>query len=131
MRVTAQTYISLKSTQKLFYLADPGSSPKKLTHFNEELSSIHFGRQETLSWKSDEFTTNGILTFPPDFDPAKKYPLVLEIHGGPRSASKESFNASVELKAAQGYIVFQPNIRGSDHMGYRFSEAITCWVVEG
>ena len=122
---------SPQSPQELFYLADPGSSPKKLTHFNEELSSIHFGKQETVSWKSDEFTPNGILTFPPDFDPAKKYPLVLEIHGGPRSASKESFNASVQLKAARGYIVFQPNYRGNDNMGYRFSEAINGQVGEG
>jgi dipeptidyl aminopeptidase/acylaminoacyl peptidase len=78
----------------------------------------------TFTWKSDEFTPNGILTFPPDFDPTKKYPLVLEPHGGPRSTSKELFNSSAQLKAAHGYIVFQPNYRGSDNMGYRFSEAI-------
>lgn len=52
-------------------------------------------------------------------------------HCGPISPSKESFTASMQLKAAQGYIVFQPNNRGSDHMGYRFSEAINGWVGEG
>ena len=86
---------------------------------------------ETFSWKSDEFTPNGILTFPPDFDPAKKYPLVLEIHGGPRSTSKELFNSSTQLEAAHGYIVFQPNYRGSDNMGYRLSEAINGNAGEG
>ncbi|MBS1574609.1 MAG: S9 family peptidase [Bacteroidetes bacterium] len=113
-----------KSPQELYILETPESTPKKLTNFNDEVRSISLGKQETFIWKSDEFTPNGILTFPPDFDPAKKYPLVLEIHGGPRSTSKESFNSSAQLKAAHGYIVFQPNYRGSDNMGYRFSEAI-------
>ena len=89
------------------------------------------GKQETFSWKSDEFTPNGILTFPPNFDPSIKYPLVVEPHGGPRSTSKESFNSSVQLKAARGYIVFQPNYRGSDNMGSRFSEAINGDAGEG
>ena len=122
---------SPQSPQELYYLPNAESSPKKITNFNEEVKSISFGKQETFSWKSDEFTPNGILTFPPDFDSTKKYPLVLEIHGGPRSTSKESFNPSVQLKAAQGYIVFQPNYRGSDNMGYRFSESINGDAGEG
>ena len=122
---------SPESPQELYYLTNAESSPKKLTTFNEEVKSINFGKQETFSWKSDEFTPNGILTFPPDFDPAKKYPLVLEIHGGPRSSSKEMFNLSTQLKAAHGYIVFQPNYRGSDNMGYDFSESINGQVGEG
>ncbi len=115
---------SPKSPQELYLLETPESIPKKLTNFNDEVRNIGLGKQETFSWKSDEFIPNGILTFPPDFDPVKKYPLVLEIHGGPRSTSKESFNASTQLKAAHGYIVFQPNYRGSNNMGYRFSESI-------
>jgi len=122
---------SAQSPQELYYLTNAESSPKKLTNFNEEVKSVNFGKQETFSWKSDEFTPNGILTFPPEFDPAKKYPLVLEIHGGPRSTSKELFNSSTQLKAAHGYIVFQPNYRGSDNMGYRFSEVINGNVGEG
>ena len=66
----------------------------------------------------------------PDFDP-KNIPWFWISTGGPRSASKESFNASVQLKVAQGYIVFQPDYCGSDNMGYRFSEAINSRVGEG
>lgn len=113
-----------QSPQELYYMASPEAAPKQLTNFHQEMKSVRFGKVETFSWKSDEFTPNGILTFPPDFDPAKKYPLVLEPHGGPRSTSKEAFNPSTQLKAAHGYIVFQPNYRGSDNMGYRFSESI-------
>ena len=120
-----------QSPQELYYMAHPEATPKQLTNFHQEIRSIRFGKVETFSWKSDEFTPNGILTFPPDFDPTKKYPLVLEPHGGPRSTSKESFNASTQLKAAHGYIVFQPNYRGSDNMGYRFSEAINGDAGEG
>jgi dipeptidyl aminopeptidase/acylaminoacyl peptidase len=122
---------SPKSPQELYLLATPESSPKKLTNLNDEVRNMSLGKQETFSWKSDEFTPNGILTFPPDFDPNKKYPLVIEPHGGPRSTSKESFNTSTQLKAAHGYIVFQPNYRGSDNMGYRFSEAINGDAGEG
>ena len=122
---------SSQSPQELYLLATPESTPKKLTDYNAEIRNIVLGKQETFTWKSDEFTPNGILTFPPDFDPAKKYPLVIEPHGGPRSTSKEFFNASVQLKAAHGYIVFQPNYRGSDNMGYRFSEAINGDAGEG
>ncbi len=113
-----------QSPQELYFMANPESAPKQLTNFHQEIKSVRFGKVETFTWKSDEFTPNGILTFPPDFDPAKKYPLVVEPHGGPRSTSKESFNPSTQLKAAHGYIVFQPNYRGSDNMGYRFSESI-------
>lgn len=120
-----------QSPPELYILDTPESAPRKLTDFHAGLGAIQFGRQETISWKSDGFTPNGILTFPPDFDPAKKYPLVVEPHGGPRSTSKEVFNPSVQLKAARGYIVFQPNYRGSDNMGYRFSEAINGDAGEG
>jgi dipeptidyl aminopeptidase/acylaminoacyl peptidase len=120
-----------QSPNELYYLTNPEAKPKQLTHFNKEMEAFTFGKQETISWKSDEFTPNGILTFPPDFDPAKKYPLVLEIHGGPRSTSKEKFSYATQLKAAQGYIVFQPNYRGSDNMGYAFSESIGGDMGEG
>jgi len=115
---------SPQTPEELYYLSGADATPVQLTKFNEHTNEIRFGKQETFNWKSDGFNPNGILTYPPDFDPAKKYPLVLEIHGGPRSASNEWFLASVQLKAASGYIVFQPNFRGSDNMGFKFSEAI-------
>ncbi len=120
-----------QSPNELYYFSNPDDAPKQLTHFNKEMEAFTFGKQETVSWKSDQFTPSGILTFPPDFDPTKKYPLVVEPHGGPRAASKESFSINSQVKAAQGYIVFQPNYRGSDNMGYGFSEAINGDAGEG
>jgi dipeptidyl aminopeptidase/acylaminoacyl peptidase len=120
-----------QSPQELYFMASPDAAPKQLTNLHRELQTITFGKQETFTWKSDEFTPNGVLTFPPDFNPSKKYPLVVAPHGGPRASSIESFNSSIQLRAAHGYIVFQPNFRGSDNMGYRFSEAINGDAGEG
>ena len=120
-----------QSPQELYFMSSPESAPKQLTNFHQEIKTVQLGKVETFSWKSDQFIPNGILTFPPDFDATKKYPLVVEPHGGPRSTSKESFNSSTQLKAAHGYIVFQPNYRGSDNMGYRFSESINGDAGEG
>jgi dienelactone hydrolase len=65
-----------------------------------------------------------VFTYPPDFTPSKKYPLVLYVHGGPNSASKETLNPFVQYMAAQGWVVFEPNYRGSDNMGNQFFSSI-------
>ena len=109
---------------ELYYLRSADATPKKLTSFNSVVASMQIGKQETITWKSDNFNPNGIITFPPDFDSTKKYPLVLRIHGGPQSASKEQFSAAVQYTASRGYIVFEPNYRGSDNFGSVFCMAI-------
>jgi dipeptidyl aminopeptidase/acylaminoacyl peptidase len=58
-----------------------------------------------------------VVTYPPDFDPKRRYPLVLMIHGGPWFSSRAAFVERIQLLAAQGWIVFQPNYRGSDNFG--------------
>ena len=67
---------------------------------------------------------DGVVTYPPDFSSGKKYPLVLYVHGGPRSASKQAFSSRAQLLAAQGWIIFEPNYRGSDNLGNEFEAAI-------
>ena len=67
---------------------------------------------------------DGVITYPPGFTPGRKYPLVLYVHGGPRAASKEIFNANPQLLAANGWIIFEPNYRGSDNLGNAFQSAI-------
>src|SRR6185295_14850550 len=68
---------------ELYFTTSPASSPKRLTNFNAEIASLALGRTEVITWQSDGFTHNGILTYPPDFSASQKYPLVLVIHGGP------------------------------------------------
>ena len=58
---------------------------------------------------------------PPDFDPTKKYPLILEIHGGPHLAYGPYFSAELQMMAAEGYVVFYDNHRGSLSYGEEFA----------
>lgn len=109
---------------EIFYLPAGASKPKRITHFNAALEQVSFGRTERLTWKSDEYTLDGVVTYPPDFDPKRKYPLVLDIHGGPTSASKEGFSPRPQLLAAHGWVVFEPNYRGSDNLGDAVQSAI-------
>ena len=107
---------------ELYYLASATAAPRRLTDLNAPTAALSLGRTETIEWQSDGFTHNGILTYPPDFQPGRKYPLVLVIHGGPRAASLETFGAQAQLFAARGWVVFQPNYRGSDQLGQRLSD---------
>jgi len=109
---------------ELYYLPTLDSAPVRLTDFNAALDSRLRGRSETVTWVSDNVQLDGVLTYPPDFMPGRKYPLVLDIHGGPTYASRETFDESVQYLAAQGWLVFEPNYRGSDNRGNQFVSAI-------
>ncbi|HEY3138427.1 MAG TPA: S9 family peptidase [Blastocatellia bacterium] len=109
---------------ELYYMSSPTATPKRLTRLNVEVGSLALGRTEVVSWQSDGFTHNGLVTYPPDFSSSQKYPLVLVIHGGPTAASLETFSSQAQLMAAKGWIVFQPNYRGSDQIGNVYQHAI-------
>lgn len=109
---------------ELYVLDTPTGKPRQLTHLNNWAAQVALGKSEVVTWKSDQWEPNGIVTYPPGFDPGKKYPLVLYIHGGPTSASKLSYSFLPQMFASEGYIVFQPNYRGSDNLGQAFQVAI-------
>jgi dipeptidyl aminopeptidase/acylaminoacyl peptidase len=111
---------------ELYYVPAGLAAPKRLTDFNDEVAGMALGKTETVEWDGpDGFREDGVITYPPDFTPGRKYPLALYIHGGPRAASKESFSPRVQLFAAQGWIVFEPNYRGSDNLGSAYQAAIS------
>lgn len=109
---------------ELYYMASPSDPVRRLTDVNAATAALALGKTEMLEWTNDKFYENGTLTYPPDFDPSQKYPLVLVIHGGPRGASLLNFGAQAQLLAAKGWLVFQPNYRGSDHLGNTYQRAI-------
>lgn len=109
---------------ELYYMASADAPTKRLTDLNSEIAGRMLGRTEVVTWPSDGFTHNGTLTYPPDFDASRQYPLVLVIHGGPRAASLETFGAPAQIMAAKGWVVFQPNYRGSDQIGNAYQRAI-------
>lgn len=109
---------------ELFYMAHPGDAPVQMTHLQTATDGKTLGKQEMVSWKSDKFTVNGVLTYPPDYVSGKKYPTVLYLHGGPTATSMETFTPASQVLAAKGWLVFEPNYRGSDNEGNAFQAAI-------
>ncbi len=110
---------------EVYHAASVDATPRRLTDLNRELAELETGRVETITWQGpDGFVQNGVVTYPPDWTPGRKYPLVLSIHGGPMGTSAEGWSASSQHLAAQGWIVFSPNYRGSDNMGDRFQSAV-------
>jgi len=99
---------------------------KKLTSVNEDvLSGITLGEVEEIWYKStDDLDIHGWIIKPPDFDPGKKYPLILTIHGGPHGMYGVNFNFKWQLHAADGYVVLYTNPRGSAGYGSEFGNLI-------
>ncbi|MDQ6767090.1 MAG: prolyl oligopeptidase family serine peptidase, partial [Candidatus Eremiobacteraeota bacterium] len=120
---------------ELYVMPSSSAAPRRLTNLNTFFSTLHLGAVGRIEWRNDGFDENGVLTYPPDFVAGKKYPLVLQIHGWPQYASHEAFDTDypglTQLLAAHGYVVFEPNYRGSDNMGSAFESAITGDTVEG
>jgi dipeptidyl aminopeptidase/acylaminoacyl peptidase len=110
---------------ELYVLASATGTPRRLTNLNAELAGRLRGKSEAITWKGpDGFEQNGVITYPPDYVAGRKYPLVLSIHGGPMGTSTDGWNTSHQLYAAQGWIVFSPNYRGSNNMGDKFQSAV-------
>ena len=100
--------------------------PARLTDLNSDLvDQREMSPIEVLTWKStDGLEIEGWLAFPPGFDPAKKYPLILEIHGGPHTAYGPQYSAEIQLYTAAGYLVLYTNPRGSTSYGLEFANKI-------
>ncbi len=117
---------------ELYYKTTVDAKPVRITDLNDRIAARKQGVREAFSWKSTGgFEADGILTYPPDFDAKQKYPLVLLIHGGPTAASTLAFSMTAQLMAAKGWIVFEPNYRGSNHNGNAFQRAIANDAGEG
>jgi len=103
-----------------------GGGLRHLTRLNEQLQAKALGQPQKLSVASsyDRRPIDAWMITPPDFDPAKKYPLILEIHGGPWAAYGPSFSTDDQLYAAAGYVVLYANPRGSTSYGQQFASEI-------
>jgi dipeptidyl aminopeptidase/acylaminoacyl peptidase len=110
--------------RELYYLDSAAARPRRLTNYNDYFSSVQLGNVETVTWKNDGFDEDGVLITPPGFDRSKKYPLVVYIHGGPRASTTTGFGWLPQLFASQGWVVFEPNYRGSDNLGNAYTRAI-------
>ena len=117
--------MSPTSLDELWLLPASGE-PHRLAGFNDDLLAQlaikepqHFTYAGVDGWPMD-----GWLLTPPDFDPKKKHPAILRIHGGPHSTYGDVFNHYVDVLAARGYVVVWTNPRGSQGYGETFTGAV-------
>jgi acylaminoacyl-peptidase len=104
-----------------------GQEPRRLTRLNDDLLGHKgLGTVEEIWYESsfDGRRVQAWIVTPPDFDPTRKYPLLLEIHGGPFANYGDRFAAEIQLYAAAGYVVLYANPRGSTSYGEEFGNLI-------
>jgi dipeptidyl aminopeptidase/acylaminoacyl peptidase len=106
---------------------DVGSPrPRRITAVNAAvLRDVRLGAVEEIWYRStDGLQIQGWIVKPPDFDPQRRYPLILSIHGGPHAMYRKSFDYAFQEQAANGYVVLYTNPRGSTGYGAAFGNAI-------
>jgi dipeptidyl aminopeptidase/acylaminoacyl peptidase len=111
---------------ELYFSAADTTAPKKLTDQTAQVSGWKLGSVEAVSWKSRDGTViEGVLHKPADYDPNRKYPLLVKIHGGPTGVSQPRFLPNdyaypVQEFLAKGALILEPNYRGSAGYGAKF-----------
>ncbi|HTX57045.1 MAG TPA: S9 family peptidase [Candidatus Acidoferrales bacterium] len=110
---------------EVYVLPSVNAAPRRLTDLNAKFAAFSYGRSEEFTWTSTSGErSDGILTYPVGYVPGKRYPLVLRIHGGPEAFSSLAFQGFRQIEAGRGYVVFEPNYRGSDNLGNTYEHAI-------
>ncbi|HTB87470.1 MAG TPA: S9 family peptidase [Steroidobacteraceae bacterium] len=111
---------------ELYISSSNAFAPRKLTDQTAQVSGWKLGSVEVVSWKSKDGTViEGVLHKPADYDPKRKYPLLVKIHGGPTGVSQPRFLPNdyaypVQAFLEKGALVLEPNYRGSAGYGARF-----------
>ena len=111
---------------ELYISSSKAFTPKKLTDQTAQVSGWKLGSVEVVSWKSKDGTViEGVLHKPADYDPRRKYPLLVKIHGGPTGVSQPRYLPNdyaypVQAFLEKGALILEPNYRGSAGYGAKF-----------
>jgi dipeptidyl aminopeptidase/acylaminoacyl peptidase len=102
--------------------ADGNTEPRRVTNvFDYVDRQFLLARQHRLTWKGqDGQQIEGLLYYPVDYVPGRRYPLIVITHGGPEESDKFGFSSDVQVYAGKGYAVLKPNYRGSTGYGDAF-----------
>jgi dipeptidyl aminopeptidase/acylaminoacyl peptidase len=107
------------------YMRAPDGAVKRLTGYNDGIVSLALATTQRITYRTSlGVDGDAVLTKPPGFRSGVKYPLVVVLHGGPTSASTETFDPLDQLLAARGWLVLEPNYRGSNNLGARYQGAV-------
>jgi len=116
---------SLESPDELFTLKLNTGETKQITRLNGRyINSLNYSVAEEVEFYNGKQKLMGWLVKPPNFNPKKKYPFILNIHGGPRCQYGRTFYHEMYVLAQAGYIVMYTNPRGSQGYGEKFAKAI-------
>ena len=122
---TTSAVIRSSWTQPPEVWAGPTGKWQQITHSNDS-QQRNWGEVKSIRWKSDAFEVQGWLMFPEPYDPKKRYPMLVDVHGGPASVVRSSWvrpGMPLQLFSGLGYFVFMPNPRGSYGQGVVFERA--------
>ncbi len=128
-KTLAATHQTTEQLPQVIIAAVAKFAPVKITNVNRDFPNLPLGRTEAITWKSnDGREIEGLVTYPVNYAAGRKYPLVLNIHGGPAGVFTQSFTAAssiypLQAFAARDYVVLRPNPRGSSGYGAEFRRA--------
>ncbi len=109
--------------QEVYEMDLNGENIKQITHVNAEvLKDKYIAKPNVINYTSEGLDLKGWVLLPKDFDKKKKYPAVLDVHGGPRGIYSNMFFHEMQVWAAAGYVVFFTNIKGSDGRDDEFAD---------
>ncbi len=131
----SRSYFAINN--EIIFQSSTSKIPSEIYHLKEDqinaITTVNkqfiknklIGSTELISFQSfDGLTINGMMIKPPNFDPNKKYPLIIRIHGGPVSQYGRYFDFDWQLFASKGYVVIVTNPRGSSGRGFEFQKSI-------
>ncbi len=101
-----------------------GAQPQRLFAEHASLAGFNLARAEPVTWKgADNWDIEGVITYPHGYEAGRKYPMILQVHGGPHGRYSATFNQGAQIWASRGYVVLQGNPRGSSGRTFAFSNA--------
>jgi len=124
-KTIAGIFRSYSHAPEVVLITPDSPTPTAVTNRNASLKPA-WGEAKSITWKNDGHDVQGWLLYPRDFDPSKKYPLVVNVHGGPSHISLSHWPSSHDFSsglAGMGYFVLFPNPRGSFGQGEAFTRA--------
>lgn len=121
-RMIAYNFEEAKSPEDIYVASINGKEPKQITNLNSQVKDFNLADTQVIKWKGpDGLDIEAILIKPLGYEPGKRYPTILQIHGGPYGRFSYGFEPRAQIFAANGYAVLMPNPRGSTGYGNKFT----------
>lgn len=107
------------------YVLAPNGAARRISAYNGGVAALALATTARITYRTSVGVDgDAVLTKPAGFRPGVRYPLVVVLHGGPTSAATETFDPLDQLLAARGWLVLEPNYRGSNNLGARYQGAV-------